>query len=390
MAIIFHLFSSDAILKQIQFEGEYRSRFERRLNKDYNALTRDNRSDLLQRVRLTAKWKGPDGWSALAQYQYGHTEMWTPAFTGSDETSDLLQLNVTKTSKKQKVTIGRQKINLGSERLIGSLEWVNRSRSFDALRFQNTNLDIWGASIAVQNKQPQKVRLVGATLNSKNGATSLIYKHDSTPAKVDIYTFDHATKVTVAGVDFESETAVQIGRNAGKDQEAWAVHLGASRKLSPNDNVSLEFNSASGGSTAKKSRTFDNLYPTNHKFYGVMDMHAWKNLNQVALSYSHKIRKDIDFKTRFAKSWLRDSKDAWYGASGAANTRAGGSAFIDATGAAGRDLGTELDFESTWKQSARQNLSLGVGIYSPGRFVRTLSGQRTKQYFGYLQYNMKF
>ncbi len=45
--------------------------------------------------------------------------------------------------------------------------------------------------------------------------------------------------------------------------------------------IGFEFDYASGDrdSTDNKRRTFDNLYPTNHLFYGYMDFVSLQNFN---------------------------------------------------------------------------------------------------------------
>lgn len=391
MPIVLSAPATEAIQHRVQIEGEYRARIERRLDKDFNDATRDNRADLVQRVRVAAKLTCKGAWSGYAQLQYAHNLSWTPTVNGSDESLDLLQLYAKRSEKGETLTIGRQKINFGSERLIGSLEWVNRSRSFDGIRFQNTHFDAFAALIGVQNLQPQKVRLFGLSAPSSAGTTSLIFKHDEVGvADTDIFTLSHAVKRSFSGVDFDFEGAGQFGRAGGKDVQAWALHLQATKVLSKTSRLSAEWNGASGGrASGDKVRTFDNLYPTNHKFYGLMDMHAWKNLSQLSLAYSTKPRTNLELKFRVANSWLQDSRDAWYGASGVPNKH-GAAAFVDPTGASGRDLGIEWDFETIWTRSAKETVSAGVGLYQPGRFVKLQTGRNQAQLFGYLQYSVKF
>ncbi|MCE9558923.1 MAG: alginate export family protein, partial [Armatimonadetes bacterium] len=244
----------DALHQHLTIESEYRLRYERRLDRDFNETTRDNRSDAFQRIRVGARYKDKGPWSGFAQYQYAHGEGWTSTKNGSDESSDLLQLYAQRQTKSDKITIGRQKINLGTERLIGSLEWVNRSRSFDAIRFQTALWDVFVGRIAVQNAQPQKLHIGAVSYASKIGASSLIHKQQSTTAgNVNIITLDHSMKQNAGTVELDFEAAVQFGRNLGKDQEAWALHLGATKKLSANAKLMAEWNSASGGGSATKS-----------------------------------------------------------------------------------------------------------------------------------------
>ena len=381
-----HVFDN---LNQTKFDIEYRTRFERRLDKDFSKSNRDNRTDLFQRLRVGMKVEGNDHWTGFAQFQFGHDLITTSQKNSSDESRDLLQVYAQRQVGDNKLTVGRQKINLGSERLIGSLEWINRSRSFDAFRYQTPKFDAFAASIGIQNLQPQQARIGVISVNQKNGAVSLIFKHDKAPQSIDHWTLDESARGSLAGLEYDFDGALQKGSNGGKDVDAWAAHLQVAKKLGSKSRAGLEWNGASGGTSATKVRTFDNLYPTNHKFYGLMDMHAWKNLNQVAFTLSNKARADVDVNFRVAKNWLQDSKDAWYGATGVPNRYAGG-AFVATTGASGKDLGMEWDLETNWKKSSKESVLFGLGYYEPGHFVSNLSGSGQGQVFTCLQYSLKF
>ncbi len=270
------------------------------------------------------------------------------------------------------------------------MEWVNRSRSLDAIRFQNGQFDAFAAEVGIQNFQPQQARIAGISIPNRVGVTTLIFKHDKAATSTDHWTLSEAANGHAYGLNYDFEGALQSGHIGGKTVEAWAVHMQVGNKLSKSSRVSFEWNAESGGSsTASKVRTFDNLYPTNHKFYGLMDMQAWKNMSQIALIYTNKVRPDVDLKARVGKNWLQDSRDAWYGATGVPNRYSGG-AFSDPTGASGKDLGTEFDLESVWKKNSKESLLFGVGLYEPGHFVSNLTGSSQLQVFTCLQYSLRF
>ncbi len=389
MIIVFPTHLYDAV-QQAQFETEYRVRFERRLDKDFSKTNRDNRSDLYQRARVGMKFQGDGNWSGFAQFQFAHDLITTPQRNSSDESRDILLAYALQKNKDGKLTIGRQKIDIGSERLIGSLEWINRSRSFDAIRFQTPQYDAFAAVVGIQNLQPQQARIVGVSVPTAFGTTTLIFKHDKNGSTTDHWTLSQASKGNVGGFKYDFEGALQNGHSGGKAVDAWAIHAMIGKALTSTSQIGLEWNAASGGSsTGSKVRTFDNLYPTNHKFYGLMDMHAWKNLDQIALTHTQKLRQDIDLKTRVGKSWLRDSRDAWYGVTGVPNRYSGG-ALVDPTGASGKDLGVEWELEAVWKKSAKESVLFGVGYYKPGHFVSNLTGSGQGQVFTCLQYSVKF
>lgn len=391
MPILFAALATEDIQHSIQVEGEYRTRVERRSDRDFNDLARDNRTDLFQRIRLATRFSDRGVWAGYAQVQLAHGLGWSPPLNSSDESFDFLQLYAKHTVRGGAFTIGRQKITFGSERLIGPVEWVNRSRSFDGLRFQKARLDAFAALISVQNLQPQRVRLFGVAIPSNVGNLSLIYKHDEVSSgETDIWTLSHALKRSLGEFNFDFEGAGQFGRSGGKNVEAWALHIQATKPLTKRAKVSAEWNAASGGqASGKKVRTFDNLYPSNHKFYGLMDLHGWRNLNQLSLAFSARPKANLELKIRLAQSWLQDCRDAWYGASGNPNKN-GATAFVDPTGASGRSLGMEWDFEANWSRNARETISAGLGLYQPGRFVQQQTGRNKAQLFVTVQYEVKF
>src|SRR5262249_3944731 len=153
---------------------------------------------------------------------------------------------------------------------------------------------------------------------------------------IDLTTLSHWYNRKCGEWTFDVEGAVQFGRNQGKDQRAWAVHAAVWHPLGPKTKGFLECNAASGGGNADTVFTFDNLYPTNHKFYGSMDLQSWRNMNELAAGVVHQFDPKTDAKAHWHSFTLRDAADAWYGAGGAPNKGAFGD-FADPTGLSGRN-----------------------------------------------------
>lgn len=389
--MIWLLPTNDTPKLEIKYTFEERSRFERRIDKDFNENLRDGRSDLLTRVRPGFTFTYGDKISGAFQYQYAHSFIWRDRINKSDDNSDVSLGFVRYKDKGMTTTVGRQKINLGSERLIGSSEWGNVARSADGIRFQTKDWDLAAFRYGVAWPMPYDARIAYASYMWKQGATSVIFKHDETSGgDVDITTLTHSYAGKFAGLDVDFEGALQGGKNAGKDQEAWAWHFGVAHKIDAKTRLYVEANAASGGSDSDTTRTFDNLYPTNHKFYGSMDMMAWKNMNEFAVQLDHKLNAKTDLKARWSSFTLRDPSDAWYGASGAANKRPGGT-FVDPTGTSGRDLGSEFNLEATYRLNKVYTLSGGIGMFSPGDFVKKVNGGNADtQSWGYIQVQIRF
>jgi hypothetical protein len=353
---------------------EIRERFERRQNKDFAEWTSDERSDLLSRMRLGVRIPLADKWRAEFQYQYAHDLVWTRAKNFSTENSDLSLAYASGPVEGGELTIGRQKIAIGDQRLIGPFEWQNVGRSFDGFRWRGKDLDLWGAGIGMASPRPRYARLAGAGFSRGAGQTNLVYKHDEPAAgRTDIFTLDHLWKGRAGEFNLEFEGAVQTGKSAGLDHQAWAIHLAASRPIAEGITGYVEWNAASGGGDPSKSRTFDQLYPTNHNKYGIADMQGWRNMTELAAGINWKPKSGPSVQASYHLFALQNARDAWYGAGGAPNRGKFG-IFRDATGAAGKNVGQEFDLDLSWALRHQITFQAGLAIFDPGSFVRTLNG----------------
>jgi hypothetical protein len=370
---------------------EIRERFERRDNPDFNAATADSRSHLLSRARLGVRAELSPDWRAEVRYQYAHELVWASARNFSRDASDIDLAYVEHRSGTTTTTIGRQKIAVGRQRLVGPLEWVNVPRSFDGIRVRHREYDAWTARIG--NGPGESTNLALAAVSRRDpvwGETSLIYKHDQVPAgTIDIGTLSHSMAKNVQQFTFNFDGALQFGRNTGRRHEAWALHARASHPVAPRLRGFIEANAASGGSGPDVVNTFDNLYPTNHPFYGLMDLQGWRNMNELALGLEYAPRPELMVRLEWHGFGLRNARDAWYGASGAPNRWSGG-LFADSSGQSGRDVGREVDLEVLWTANPRTAVAAGLGVFQPGRFVRNVAGASDRQVWGFVQVQYRF
>ncbi len=370
---------------------DYRVRIERRIDRDFASNINDDRTDAYNRLRPGLKWKYGKRWSGDLQYQLAHNAIWKVGKAFSDEASDLNLAYARYQNATIDATIGRQKINIGSERLIGSLEWSMTARAFDGLRIKTGPLDAYAFKVGVAYPKNTKTTVAGASVSHKLGLTSVIFKHDDgLTFDTENWTLSHLWQAKTKQWSLEAEAAVQQGTVGTKDLDAWAAHGQIGYAVSKSTKAAVEFNAASGGGTATKTRTFDNLLPTNHKFYGSMDLQAWKNMEELAVGVEHQLNPKWAVKSSFHSFKLHDSRDAWYGAGGAANQGPNG-AYVDATGLSGRDVGSELDLEFSYKHTATISVSGGLGLFNPGSFVKARNGgSANRQTWGYLAVQFRF
>ncbi|MDR3688162.1 MAG: alginate export family protein [Fimbriimonas sp.] len=371
---------------------DLREQFQRHINPSFSDAAGKNRSDLFSRYRVGLDAKANAAWSGRIEYQYSHDLYWDQHSNGAVDASDLSLAYVKYSGPSVTAIGGRQKIELGDQRLIGSTEWLNLARSFDAARAMAGQWDAWAGRLGVANNKPQAVRVEGLSHSDRDwGTTSLILKHDlGTISGTDIQTLDHLAKVKVGKTMLFGEGAVQYGSSNGRDQRAWAYHLAVSQELLPKTTFSLENDAASGGGNATTSHTFDNLYPSNHNLYGLADMQGWKNMNHLGIRVENRSIPNLTLKASAHAFSLRDASDAWYNAVGAANPKAGGGTLSDPTGLSGRDIGKEFDLEAAYTVKHAGIFSGGIAFFEPGNFVQNVSGQSNQMIFGYLQYQIRF
>lgn len=370
--------------------SEYRARYELHTDASFTSAVNDNRSDILQRVRIGTTFHVAPNLRATAQYQYAQTTTWTSKRNFSDDGSDLLVGQLAYSSKPYDFVVGRQKLAWGEGRLIGTADWANLSRTFDAVSVHGQSVDAFAGRIGVSPNRPVNARVAGVQVRSRLGDTSLIYKQDSDASHdVRLTTLDHRTTGAFAGNNFVVEAAVQGGRNNGRDQEAWAYSVQVIRPLCPNLTLGLEATAASGGGDAVKSRTFDSLYPSPHRLYGLSDTSGWSNMTQFGASLNYRATPNDNVSVRYLSTELRDASDAWTNAAGAVNT-SNGVKLVDPTGSSGKGIGQEVDLEGSHVLSRGVVLTGGVAWLRPGSFIKNRVGDDRSSFFGYLQINGKF
>lgn len=378
------------IQEHVKLILDVRERYERRLNKDFNSTANDDRGDLLTRVRFGLETTPKSGPKMTLLYQYANDLIQTIHNSSSSYNSDmkLAQLDGSVVGD-WRYTVGRQRINIGQERLIGSPEWSNLSRSYDGFRFRGDNWDLFGASIGLNSPGLHYARVAGATKTLGTSLNSFFYKHDYLSAgTVDLYTLDRQDSGSIGSLNWQYEAAYQFGRNLAQDHSAWALHGYLGHKITATDRIFAVGDYASGTGSADKSQTFDSLYCTPHGKWGLSDMVGWRNIALLSAGVEHGFTADTKIKFQYWKYWLANAKDGWYNASGILN-KSGKTALIDPTGNSGRDLGSELDLELATR-TGPVIWSFGVASFSPGSFVNNLVGHQDKQTWGYLQANYKF
>ncbi len=165
--------------------------------------------------------------------------------------------------------------------------------------------------------------------------------------------------------------ALQRGDYGNRSQSAWAALAEISRRFGAvrgAPSVHLGFETASGGGSTGERKTFFNLLPTNHKFYGSLDYSAFSNLRDLYAEVRWAASAKLSLTATIHDFGLVDRSDAWYGGSGAFSERELG--YAARRPASGRfessALGQELDLSAQWSLPSKLGLRLDAGWFFGG------------------------
>ena len=307
--------------------------------------------------------------------------------------------------------VGRQELSYGDERLIGSFDWNNAGRVFDAIKLRYQAKKFWIDAFAADVVNNNVLSGRDNSFDDKAdwaddfyglyGRTTAVTNHvwdlyalfrDKADAKFlgaqrQIYTLGTRFEATpsLAPWDYFVEVAGQFGHvqtaGAWLDHRAFAgvISTGYTFNQDWKPRVGVEYNYASGDGNPKDGtdETFDNLFPTNHKFYGYMDIFAWKNIHNPRLTLSCQPHKTVKIQFDAHAFWLDDNQDAWYRANGNAVRR-------DISGHAGSYVGSELDLTVNYTPHKRVKVQAGYSHFFSGDFVRD-TGPHSDADFVYTQ-----
>ncbi len=399
---------------EARLRGEWReNNFD--LNSSADALTDD--VWLLSRLRLAAEWRPASGFRIVIEGQdareFFSDRPKIPGQLGAegDDAFDLRQAFVELGEPSHlSASIGRQEMNYGDGRLISRSPWRNVSQTFDAVKLHYASdkwwLDVFTSSVvrAERGEFNQSDWLDDG--DARNQFFSGLY-FSTTAIDVqvtDLYAFElheednggsdfvtlgtrmKADATKLAGWDYETEMAVQFGERYGKDLNAFAGHWGVGYKwldVPWKPRLGIEYNYASGDSNAADGRvgTFQNLFPTNHLFYGYIDVFAWQNMHNPAVMFSVEPSSKVKLSLDYHLFWLANTNDGWYRANQTSLVR-------PITPGASSHAGSELDFRLQWKALKHLDVLAGYSRFFAGPYLDD-TGAADDADFAYLMLTFK-
>ena len=305
---------------------------------------------------------------------------------------------------------GRQEFVYGADRLLGAFNWSNIAQTFDGGKVGfhfvplNLQLDILaGDKVGFRTPQEQeannlfdastKDRLYAYYATAKVFHETLIENyliHRTTwknisfgpngSGEIDDYTFGGRFKNKLPfNFDYEVEAAGQWGEfNKKAVRAGMAVGiLGYTFDCPWQPRAAFEFDYASGGKPNSKTLgTFDNLYPTNHPYYGYMDLISLQNLNDYRYQISIKPTKKLKLQSDFHLLYLDTPKDSFYSASRTViRTAVAGSTGISS------HVGNEIDLSADYKLNNYMSFSTGYCHLFAGAYLKDTGSNNDADFF---------
>lgn len=306
--------------------------------------------------------------------------------------------------------VGRQELDFGDQRLVGTANWLNVPRNFDAVRASfhshGYRVDAFSSSIVVPQDGAFDHHVEGNNLHGLYGGLEELIPN----AVVEPYVFWRlapriknedgklgsldtktggvrlAGKLPAAHVDYGVEVAMQRGNIGADAASAWAGHwvTGYTFATAYQPRAFAEYNYASGDGNPHDGHigTFDQLYPTGHDKFGLADQVGWRNIRDLHFGVEAKPKRAVTAALGFHSWWLASATDGLYSASGAMIARV-------ANGSAGTRVGDELDAQGVWAVNRQMQLGAGIGHIFPGMFLKRATAGNPYT-FPYLMFGYSF
>ncbi len=396
------------------FRLEERLRWEVREDADFRKAVEDRNDFLGQRLRLGFDLRLGDSVSVFAEGQDSrHFGADADAARIRGRYTDLRQayLEIRNVGGLEglSVKLGRQELVYGQERLVGAFGWSNVGRTFDAAKVRwasaSASVDLFLARARRRPLLPDTPEqylsgLYASFFTHRQDLrleTYALWKKDWTPLAGERGGRSDSRAPTYggrflwapgAGVQMAAEAAWQRGHR-GPDPhraDAQSLRLSWSPPSGAPLTLGVEWNRASGDENPfdGRSGSFDNLFPTNHDKYGLMDYQNWSNLRSLSLFGVLKALSWAEVRGEVHRFRLESARAPW--------TSAGGAVLgWDPTGASGRNTGWEWDLALQGRLPAAKGFRwlTGLSEYHPGAFARAVRGGDPSRYF-YLQVGHSF
>ncbi len=303
---------------------------------------------------------------------------------------------------------GRRELLFGAQRLVSPLPWSNTMRTWDGVSMIYKNPQ-WTSTAFYTHFVPVKKTKFNSSTNDQlfSGVYST-WKMPKTTAQMDLYWLSldrlrqlfagpNGTAQIAKGntntigsrlfgqlssseMSYDLEAAYQFGDFGQKTISAFmfaSILNYPLKTIKLNPVVFGGFDYASGGNpSSSKQKTFNQLYPLGHKYYGLMDIIGRQNAVDLHGGSSVKLWPKGQVAFDYHQFWLANSNDALYSPGGAIVRKSGTNRCSH--------IGAELDTYITHTFGCHLFALFGYNHFFPGQFIRQTGPDKSIN-FTYLQ-----
>jgi len=366
----------------------------------------------LTRVRGGIQMR-PSHWAALyLQFQDAHALALPDKYRAANmwDTFDLRQAYLDLHHRPFLFIAGRQELRYGDERVVGVSDWTNIGRTWDGFLFRiqdrkdKYKIDFFTTSVVDVTPRSHDTHGAGLTFHGAVGTLSnLLLKTTFQPfifvraiprvqSQQGVYGSEAeftpgliATREAQTGVDYTVTLTLQRGSYSNNSIHAGSAivktgYTASSLPWSPR--IAVEYDYATGNSHRNPMRisTNDQLYPSNHNAFGLVDLLGFQNIQQVRGTVDLTPINNLSLFWQAGSLRVGTAKDNIYNGSG--GVLIGGPL-------QGTDIGTEFDVSAKYLYKKYFIIDAGVGHLFPGQAM-TRSGQNVPLTLGYLGITYRF
>jgi hypothetical protein len=292
--------------------------------------------------------------------------------------------------KPVKIFAGRQELKFADERVIGISDWANDSRTFDGfdMRIGDKNrIDLFSTSVVTIHATSLDKHGAGLTFHGAEGQITTLAPHTTIEPFVlvkalprvlsqqSVYGTETEVTMGVYGASqlplgFEVSGTGTLQRGSYSND---SIHAGSgivkagytAKKLWSSPRLQGEYDYATGNPHRNVMRigTNDQLYPSNHNAFGLVDLFGFENIKQLRGNLDLKPASSLSVLFQVSSLHVVTTRDGVYSGSGGVVIKAPAAGFV------GDDVGTEFDASAKYVFHRYFVTNVGVGHIFPGQVM---------------------
>ncbi|MCB0420481.1 MAG: alginate export family protein [Bdellovibrionales bacterium] len=387
MLSVIYIGCLNSFAMDLSFSSLARIRYESLTNYDFDESQSDYRAFTSTRMWMAFKAQSKE-YHLFFQPQFGRP--WGQSELGSSvsgTTKDpYLSLHQAYISvpvfKSDKVFLsaGRQELAYGDQLVLGSVGWSTVGRSFDSFKmkwlFGKSYLDVFSAKLSENNFNSGgsgDKDLTGIYFSGKyesefvqEADAYLLSFHDSTVTPDnDVLSYGLRFSGSLSPVKYRVESTIQ-------DSDEFQIDAELAAQMGSIGNIAVSYFVA--------TKNYNQLFPTGHKWLGIMDIVSRRNIKGFNVQQTFKWSNSISHTIAYNKFNREDLGQTAFSFSGAP---------LGLTLNDSEDIGDEVDFVFNYDRDENLSYQLGGGYFRPGDYLEK-NGLTDLSEFCYLQMLLKF